>query len=83
MPSEALASKILVIGIDGMDPRLTRKYLDQGKMPNVRKLLEHGAARHDLVMLGGHPPITPPMCMASLTFTVWTKLLAMTITITI
>lgn len=61
MPSEALASKILVIGIDGMDPRLTRKYLDQGKMPNVRKLLEHGAARHDLVMLGGHPPITPPM----------------------
>ena len=58
---EALTSKILVIGVDGMDPKLTRKYLDEGKMPNVRYLLEHGAARHDLVMLGGHPPITPPM----------------------
>lgn len=56
---EALTSKILVIGVDGMDPKLTRKYLDEGKMPNVRYLLEHGAARHDLVMLGGHPAYHP------------------------
>ena len=24
------ADKIIVLGIDGMDPRLTRKYVDQG-----------------------------------------------------
>ena len=52
--------KILVIGIDGLDPSLTRKYVDEGRMPATKKLLEMGSARHDLVMLGSHPPITPP-----------------------
>jgi len=60
MPT-ASASKILLLGIDGLDPRLTRKYLDEGKMPNTRALLERGAARHDLKMLGGTPTVTPPM----------------------
>lgn len=53
--------KVIVIGIDGMDPRLTRKYIDEGRMPATKKLLELGSARHDLSMLGGHPCITPPM----------------------
>lgn len=52
--------KIIVVGVDGMDPRLTKKFLDEGKMPNVKKLLEHGSAREDLVMLGALPTITPP-----------------------
>ena len=60
MPT-ASASKILLLGIDAMDPKLTRKYLDQGKMPNTQKLLERGAARHDLKLLGGTPTVTPPM----------------------
>ena len=49
MPS----NKVFVIGLDGMDPSLTKKYMDQGKMPNVKKLVESGACREDLVMLGG------------------------------
>lgn len=53
--------KIIVVGIDGMDPRLAKKYLDAGKMPNLQKLLKRGSAREDLVMLGGVPTITPPM----------------------
>lgn len=53
--------KIIVVGVDGMDPRLAKKYLDAGKMPNLAKLLENGSAREDLVMLGGVPTITPPM----------------------
>ena len=60
MPT-ASANKILLLGIDGLDPRLTRKYLDEGKMPNTRALLERGAARQDLKMLGGTPTVTPPM----------------------
>lgn len=59
--SKALSNKILVLGIDGMDPRLTKYHMDQGYMPNLKKLLEKGAARDDLVMLGGMPTITPPM----------------------
>ncbi len=57
----AKAEKLFVIGVDGLDPRLTRKYVDQGKMPAFKKFIEAGAMRHDLVMLGGHPTITPPM----------------------
>lgn len=53
--------KIIVVGIDGMDPRLAKKYLDAGKMPNLKKLLKRGSAREDLVMLGAVPTITPPM----------------------
>lgn len=55
------SDKILLLGVDGMDPRLTRKYVDMGLMPNTKKYLQRGSARHDLTMLGGHPTITPPM----------------------
>ena len=53
--------KLLVLGIDGMDPRLTKKYIDEGYMPNTKRLLEIGSAREDLRMIGGHPTVTPPM----------------------
>lgn len=58
---KARTNKILLLGVDGLDPRLTRKYVDMGLMPNVKQYIERGAQRHDLVMLGGHPTITPPM----------------------
>ena len=61
MAREARTQKLLVLGVDAMDPRLTRKYVDEGFMPNTKKLLEMGSAREDLVMLGGHPTVTPPM----------------------
>ena len=55
------SKKIFVMGIDGMDPRLTCKYIKEGIMPNTKKFIERGSAREDLVMLGGHPTVTPPM----------------------
>ena len=58
---KALNDKILILGIDGMDPKLTRKYLAKGILPNVQKFIDRGACREDLVMLGGVPTITPPM----------------------
>ena len=61
MMRRAMTDKIIVLGVDGMDPRLTRKYVDMGLMPNVKKYLERGSAREDLVLLGGVPTITPPM----------------------
>ncbi|MDO4280479.1 MAG: alkaline phosphatase family protein [Peptococcaceae bacterium] len=54
-------NKVLVLGIDGLDPKLTKKYVDEGYMPNMKKFLEMGAAREDLQMIGGHPTVTPPM----------------------
>ncbi|MFR6290761.1 MAG: alkaline phosphatase family protein [Peptococcaceae bacterium] len=61
MMRQASADKIFVLGIDGMDPRLTRKFVDEGKMPNTKKLMEMGSCREDLVMLGAQPTVTPPM----------------------
>ena len=61
MKREALAKKILVLGIDGMDPRLTRRFVDEGAMPNTAQFLQRGASRQDLAMLGAHPTVTPPM----------------------
>lgn len=55
------ANKVLVLGIDGMDPRLTKYHMEQGYMPNLKKLLEAGSARDDMMLLGGQPTITPPM----------------------
>lgn len=54
-------NKVIVLGVDGMDPRMTKRLVDEGRLPNVKKLLEAGSAREDLVMLGGQPTITPPM----------------------
>ncbi len=59
--SKGLTDKVLLLGIDGMDPRFSRKMVDEGKMPNLKKIIEKGSARHDLRMLGAVPTITPPM----------------------
>ena len=40
--------KVMVLGIDGMDPSLLKQYIKQGKMPNAGKLVE----------MGGFSPLT-------------------------
>ena len=60
MERKAYADKIMILGVDGMDPRLTRKYIDEGKMPSVKAIVERGCQRHDLVMLGSQPTVPPP-----------------------
>lgn len=61
MDRKGLTKKLIVLGVDGMDPRLTKKLMDDGELPNIKKFVERGACREDLVMLGGVPTITPPM----------------------
>jgi predicted AlkP superfamily phosphohydrolase/phosphomutase len=34
--------RVLVMGFDGMDPTLARKWMDEGKLPNLRRLAESG-----------------------------------------
>ncbi len=58
---KAAADKLLLLGVDGLDPRLTKKYVEMGLMPNMQQYIERGACREDLIMLGGHPTVTPPM----------------------
>ena len=54
-------NKVIVLGIDGMDPKLCNHFLKEGRLPNIEKMLAKGSAREDLMMLGGVPTITPPM----------------------
>lgn len=59
--NKGLTDKLLLLGIDGMDPRFTKRMISEGKMPNTEKLVQLGACREDLVLLGANPTITPPM----------------------
>lgn len=60
MSRETIAKKVMFLGIDGMDPCLTRKYMKRGVMPNVEELMRRGSCREDLVLMGAQPTITPP-----------------------
>ncbi|MDO4280240.1 MAG: alkaline phosphatase family protein [Peptococcaceae bacterium] len=51
--------KVMVVGLDGMEPFTAKRLVDEGKMPNLKKLIERGAARKDLMLLGAMPTITP------------------------
>jgi predicted AlkP superfamily phosphohydrolase/phosphomutase len=39
----AAAHKVLVLGIDGLDPQLLHKYIEDGRMPNFQRLEREGS----------------------------------------
>ena len=55
-----VAQKVMMIGIDGMDPLYTKTLLAQGKLPNIKKFLERGTTSRDMGMMGALPAYTPP-----------------------
>ena len=61
MARNAMSEKIIVVGVDGFEPRLAKKFMDKGEMPNLKEFVKRGSAREDLVLLGGMPTVTPPM----------------------
>ncbi|RMH19945.1 MAG: nucleotide pyrophosphatase, partial [Acidobacteria bacterium] len=40
--SKPWARRLIVVGLDGQDPKLTDRLLEQGKLPNFRRLAERG-----------------------------------------
>lgn len=58
---KAMTEKIIVLGVDGFDPKYAKYLMDQGKMPYLKKFVERGSAREDLGLLGAVPTVTPPM----------------------
>jgi len=44
-PVRRAQQKVFVIGFDGMDPTLSKRYMEEGKLPNLRKLAESGTFR--------------------------------------
>ena len=39
----ARVKKVIVLGLDGLDPRLTERYINEGKLPNLARLAKDGA----------------------------------------
>jgi len=61
MSRTAMTKKLIVLGVDGMDPHFTKYLMDEGELPNIQEFVHRGACREDLEMLGCVPTITPPM----------------------
>jgi predicted AlkP superfamily phosphohydrolase/phosphomutase len=42
-PPEKFKQKLVILGFDGMDPRLVQRWMDEGKLPNLKKLASRGS----------------------------------------
>ena len=40
MKRQAYTNKLLVLGVDGMDPRISKRMMDDGRMPNLKAFRE-------------------------------------------
>jgi predicted AlkP superfamily phosphohydrolase/phosphomutase len=54
--SKASVKRMIVVGLDGFDPGLAKKYMDEGRMPNFKKLSEDG---HFSPLSTAMPSISP------------------------
>ena len=48
--------KMIVLGLDGLDPKLTERWMEEGKLPNLRKLAESG---YYGPLRTTYPPLSP------------------------
>ena len=56
-PPEKYPQKLVILGFDGLDPRLVQKWMDEGKLPNLKKLASAGGGVHRLETT--HSPESP------------------------
>ena len=54
---EKFRQKLVILGFDGMDPRLVQKWMDEGKLPNLKKLSSASGGVHQLETT--HSPESP------------------------
>jgi predicted AlkP superfamily phosphohydrolase/phosphomutase len=52
----ARARRVIIVGLDGLDPLLTEKYMGQGKLPNLSQLAKDGSYK---VLTTTCPSISP------------------------
>jgi len=60
-PLRRAKQRVFVIGFDGMDPTLSRQYMDAGKLPNLKALSEEGV----FARLGSTQPSESPTAWSS------------------
>ena len=55
-PSKPLVRRVIVVGFDGQDPRLTERLMDEGRLPNFSRLASRGSYQR---LRTTFPSITP------------------------
>jgi predicted AlkP superfamily phosphohydrolase/phosphomutase len=60
MSSNPKAKKAILLGHDGADPLMVKRFMEEGKLPHLKKVMEMGTTTANLDMQGVHPTITPP-----------------------
>lgn len=49
--TQPLTNKVLLLDVDGLDPRLTSKFLKEGKLPHIKEFVDRGAQKEDLKLI--------------------------------
>ena len=52
--------RAMMLGLDGADPIRVKKLIEEGRLPNLKKVMEMGVSTKNLDMLGIFPTVTPP-----------------------
>jgi predicted AlkP superfamily phosphohydrolase/phosphomutase len=52
----AAVKKVIILGLDGLEPKLTERWMAEGKLPNLRELAERGSYSH---LRTTFPPLSP------------------------
>ncbi len=55
-PARPLVKRLIVVGFDGQDPKLTDRYMKEGKLPNFKKLAETGCYHR---LQTSYPAVSP------------------------
>jgi predicted AlkP superfamily phosphohydrolase/phosphomutase len=53
---KAQVKRAVILGFDGMDPELAARFMEEGKLPNLARLRDHGTFRK---LRTTNPPISP------------------------
>ena len=53
---KARAKKVIVLGLDGLEPKLTERWMAEGKLPHLRELAERGSYSR---LRTTFPPLSP------------------------
>jgi predicted AlkP superfamily phosphohydrolase/phosphomutase len=60
-PVRRAQQRVFIMGFDGMDPTLARKFMDEGKLPNLKRLADSGT----FSTLGSTQPSESPVAWSS------------------
>lgn len=52
--------RAMLLGLDGADPVLIKRMISEGRLPNMKRIMDSGAHTENLDMLGIFPTVTPP-----------------------